>query len=286
MVNAVTPAVHAIHADNVVIAGGTSPFGRHGWYWATPPLEFTRAVFCMQGRARPVAQCSTRTRFDVWAHHPYTSGGPSHHAQAPDDISLPDLPRLQRLLWAAWDARHVSARRRPPLWVTEFSWDTRPPDPKAVPERLQARWVAEALYRMWRAGVPVVTWFQLRDDPMATSSFQSGLYFYDGVGYALRHPKPALRAFRFPFVALGSHRRVFVWGRTPKGQRASVVVQQTLGGRWKRVARLPTNRYGVFQAQLRVPQKGRLRVVAIGDSSMPFAVKAPPDYPLDNPFGS
>jgi hypothetical protein len=286
MVNAVTPGVHSVHADNVVIAGGTSPFGRHGWYWATPPLEFTRAVLCMQGRARPSAQCATRTRFDVWAHHPYTSGGPSHHAQAPDDVSLPDLPQLQRLLRAAWAAHNMVARRLPPLWVTEFSWDTKPPDPKGVPERLQARWVSEALYRMWRVGIPLVTWFQLRDDPMSRSNFQSGLYFFDGAGYRLRRPKPALRAFRFPFVAMKSQGGVLLWGRSRSARGASVTIQQTLGGRWRAVAKLRGNRFGVFQKRLHLPQRGRLRAVTGRDSSLPFAVKAPLDYPLDNPFGS
>lgn len=280
MVNAVTPAIHAVHRDNVAIAGGTAPFGRHGWSSQTPPLEFARELLCMRGRVHPVAKCKARTRFDVWAHHPYTVGNPSHHAPGVDNISLPDLPLLQRLLGAAWAARHIVAPRRSPLWVTEFSWDTNPPDPKAVPEQLQARWVATALYRMWRVGVPVATWFQLQDDPMSKSFFQSGLYFVNG------RAKLALRAFRFPFVALRTNRGVAIWGRTPTSKSAPVVVQQTLGGRWKRVARLTANRYGIFRARLRVPPRGRLRALAPGDWSLPFAVKAPPDYPLDNPFGS
>jgi hypothetical protein len=280
MVNAVTPAIHAVHRDNVAIAGGTAPFGRHGWSSQTPPLEFARELLCMRGRVHPVAKCKARTRFDVWAHHPYTVGNPSHHAPGVDNISLPDLPLLQRLLGAAWAAHHIVAPRRSPLWVTEFSWDTNPPDPKAVPEQLQARWVATALYRMWRVGVPVATWFQLQDDPMSKSFFQSGLYLVNG------RAKLTLRAFRFPFVALRTNRGVAIWGRTPTSKSAPVVVQQTLGGRWKRVARLTANRYGIFRARLRVPPRGRLRALAPGDWSLPFAVKAPPDYPLDNPFGS
>lgn len=279
MVNAVTPAIHAVHRDNVAIAGGTAPFGRHGWSLQTPPLEFARELLCMRGRVHPTAKCSARTRFDVWAHHPYTAGNPSHHAPGLDNISIPDLPQVQRLLGASWAAHHIVAARRPPLWVTEFSWDTKPPDPKAVPERLQARWVSEGLYRMWSVGVSVVTWFQLQDDPMSESSFQSGLYFVSG------RAKPALRAFRFPFVALPASSGVSIWGRTWTSKRASVVVQQTLGGRWKRVARLTANRYGIFRARLHLPSRGRLRALAAGDTSLPFAVKAPPDYPLHDPFG-
>jgi hypothetical protein len=95
-----------------------------------------------------------------------------------------------------------------------------------------------------------------------------------------------LRAFRFPFVTHPASHGVSVWGRTRTSKRASVVVQQTLGGRWKRVARLTANRYDIFRARLRVPSRGRLRALAAGDSSLPFAVKAPPDYPLVSPFGS
>ena len=50
--------------------------------------------------------------------------------------------------------------------MTEFSWDSNPPDPKGVPAVLEGRWVAEALYRMWSAGVSLVTWFTLRDQPV------------------------------------------------------------------------------------------------------------------------
>jgi hypothetical protein len=287
MVNAAASAIHTANRGNIVVAGGTSPFGRHGWYWATSPLEFTRQVLCMRGRRAPSAACALRTAFDVWAHHPYTDGGPSHHASRPDDVSLPDLPKLQRLLSAAWAAREVIAARRPPLWVTEFSWDTNPPDPRALPTRLQARWVSEALYRMWRSGVSLVTWFQLRDEPLSKSNFQSGLYFYDGPFFKLNRPKPALTAFRFPFVAFRSHGRVFVWGRTPDSAPHAVVVQQVFRGRWHRVRVVRANRYGIFTARMRVPLRGRFRALLAGETaSLAFALKAPADVTISNPFGS
>ena len=46
-----------------------------------------------------------------------------------------------------------------------------------MPAALEGRWVAEALYRMWSAGVSLVVWFTLRDQPVRTSPYQSGLYF-------------------------------------------------------------------------------------------------------------
>ena len=142
------------------------------------PLKFMRQLLCLSAGKSPKAVCRKRVRFDVWAHHPYTSGGPMHHANGKDDVSLPDLWKMKVLLDAAVRTGNLASRGPVRFWVTEFAWDTSPPDPKGVPEQLHARWVAEALYRMWSQGVSLVTWFQVRDQPFTSSTpFQSGLYF-------------------------------------------------------------------------------------------------------------
>jgi hypothetical protein len=285
MLNAAAAAIHSVAADDVVIAAGLSPFGVHGWHVSTPPLEFMRQMLCMRGRKKPVAACSARAVFDIWAQHPYTLGNPSHHARRVDDVSIPELPRVQRVLTAAWRAGHIKARRRPLLWVTELSWDTKPPDPEGVPLRLQARWVAEALFRLWRMGVPLVTWFELQDETLSQGQFQSGLYFHDSG--AISRPKLTLTAFRFPFVALRSNGRVIVWGRTPNSRRENVAVQQRLGRRWRRVATIRANRFGLFVRSLKVGPSGSFRALIRGQAtSLAYAVKEPPDMTLDNPFGS
>ena len=71
-------------------------------------------------------------------------------------ISLGDMPQMQRLLKAAIAAGRIASARPGAFWVTEFGWDTAPADPKGVPLALHARWVSEALYRMWNAGVSLV----------------------------------------------------------------------------------------------------------------------------------
>ena len=123
------------------------------------------------------------------------------------------------MLNAAVRAGHVRSKGKPRFWVTEFSWDSKPPDPQGVPTVLHTRWVAEALYRMWLNGVSLVTWFSIRDQPLAASYYQSGL-FYRGGTVAADRPKPALRAFRFPFVGFVERGGVRVWGRTPGASRA------------------------------------------------------------------
>jgi hypothetical protein len=289
LVNAFADAVHSVSSKNLVIAGGLAPFAKfEPFAQAVAPLRFMRQLLCMTRKNRPQPGCTARTKFDVWAVHPYTQGGPTHHALLPDNVSIGDMPQMRRLLLAASRAHHVVSSHRPKFWVTEFSWDTNPPDAGGVPLKLHARWVAEALYRMWRSGATLVTWFQLRDgfNPTVPKAreFTSGLYFRCGLLLACDRPKPALRAFRFPFVAFKHGARIRVWGRTPRGKRAKVTIQQRRGGRFRRLARLRTDRFGIFTASLRSRSRKPLRAVGAGSRSLPFTPKKTKDLPV-SPFG-
>jgi hypothetical protein len=286
MVNSVGSAVHAVRADNLVIAGGLSPFTvTRGSTVTIGPLRFMRDMLCMSKGRRPQATCGGSAQFDIWAHHPYTSGGPTHHARNSDDVSLADLPEMGRLLRAAVAARHARSPQRVRFWVTEFSWDTSPPDPNGVPVRLHARWVSESLFRMWLAGVDLVAWLQLRDEPYPSRPIQSGLYF-NGGSPARDKPKPALQAFRFPFVAFRGTRRTTVWGRTPTSTPGTLIVQWRSTGRWRNVAQLRANRYGIFTAKLRTPSTGWIRAKLVGraDASLAFSLAHVPDRVV-RPFG-
>lgn len=296
MVNAAAGAIHAVHRDNVVVAGGLAPFGGDtndpsGGTVPTPerihPLEFMREMLCMSKGAKPT--CNARTEFDVWAHHPYTYGGPTHHAYHPDDVSLGDMGEMRRLLDAAAAAGHINTRQKVGFWVTEFSYDTSPPDPKGLPLTLHARWVSEALYRMWRSGVSLVTWWRVRDDPFPDEMFQSGLYYRGENGIASDKPKPALRAFRFPFVAFREKGgQISYWGRTPAGVKKAVVVEQKQGARWVRLVSPAVDRYGIFQGRIANDRgKGslRARLVDRSDVSLPFSLTVPEDFRFC-PWGS
>jgi hypothetical protein len=290
LVDAAASAVHAVDPTNRVIAGGLSPFTvKLGGTQTIGPLRFMRTMLCMSKGAHPKPTCDRRVHFDIWSHHPYTTGGPTHHAFNPDDVSLGDLPEMKRLLDAAYKAGHIVSAGRPGFWVTEFSWDTNPPDPHAVPVKLQARWTAEALYRMWKAGVSLVTWLKLRDDPYPEFPVQSGLY-YRGSSLETDRPKPTFTAFKFPFVAYSQKGGVFVWGRTPWGKRGRVEVDQKITGTWRRLAVFGTDGYGIFSRRLRTRMKGFLRAQLVtggaggGTKSLPFSLHRPRDrmYP---PFG-
>jgi hypothetical protein len=293
MVNAFAAAVKGVHADNVVVAGGTSPFRdiRPEVQKVNPrwgPLTFMRSLFCLNRQLKRV--CRAPVRFDIWAHHPYTSGGPTHHALLPDDVSLGDLPQMRAVLKAGYSAGNVKSPRMPGFWVTEFSWDSAPPDPEGLPIKLHARWTAEALYRMWKAGVSLVTWLELRDQPWGDGDpdhyVQGGLYFR-GQTFRADRAKPAAQAFRFPFVAYKHARGIRFWGRTPTSARATVIVEQKAGRGWRRLWSGPAATTGIFQATL-AERAGNASVrarILPGGASLPFSLVAPPDRAVC-PFGS
>jgi hypothetical protein len=246
-----------------------------------------RELLCMKGRKSPKPSCKKRTRFDIWSHNPYTLGEPTHHANGTDNVSLGDLPEMRRLLDAAARAGHIILRDRVQFWVTEFSWDSNPPDPKGVPVALHARWVAEALYRMWQSGVSLVTWFKLRDAPIDASPFQSGLYAYDGATPLFARGKPALAAFRFPFVAFRTNARTIrVWGRTPDNHPAMIAIEQLVNTQWQQIATLVANDSGMFTAAVQTERAGLMRARMDKVISPTFSLETPPPLTLENPFGS
>ena len=279
MLNAFARGVNTVHADNVVIAGGLAPFRdvtvtEQDKDWG--PLSFLRSVLCLSPTLQPT--CATRISADAWAVHPYTSGNATHHAVLDNDVSLGDLPKVRKVLAAAARAGHLKFRK-PALWVTEFSWDSNPPDPKGVPMPLLTRWVSEAVYRMWQNKVKAVTWLQLRDQPLTEGYFQSGLRTRSG------KPKPIERAFRFPFVAYAGPKAVAVWGRTPSARRGRVLVQWWNGSRWKNLAALVAGPTGIFRADVGLRTSGFLRAKMSGsEASQPFSLTVPPDQTF-NPFG-
>ena len=293
MVNAVAASVHSISGSNLVVAGGLDPFGhakskRQKWY-AVAPLAFMRSLLCVSKGKHPHRTCHNQVHFDVWSHHPYTFKGPFGHATRKDDVSLGDLPEMRSVLRAAMRLHRISSKHGVQFWVTEFSWDTKPPRRHAAPVGLAARWTAEALYQMWRSGVSLVTWFGL-EDKGGKSPYQSGLY-YHATSLAHARAKPVRTAFRFPFVAYLHRGRVRVWGRDATSDRRLVTIQRRVGarGHWRTVARIRSNGSGIFRATLKpgATKKDWLRAVARGSgSSLAFSLRRPSPKLRYGPWGN
>ena len=282
MVNAVADAVHKVDPSNVVVAGAMEPVAHkktkdHRWY-STKPLDFMRSLLCLSKGAHPHPTCVSSVRFDVWAHHPYTHGGPFGKAKVPGDVMLGDLPKMRALLRSGVRLHHVISKRSVQFWVTEFGWDTNPPRPNAASLKLAARWTSESLYQMWRSGVSLVTWFLLVDFP-SPSPFQSGLYF-GATSIDAAQAKPTLTAFRFPFVAYLQRRNVRIWGRDATSDQRDMTIQLRHGktGRWRAVATVTSNTHGIFRAsfRLKASKKDWLRAVAPGSGkSLAFSLTVP-----------
>ena len=282
MVNAFAAGVHGVSSKNIVIAGDLDPFGhpkskRQKWY-SVAPLTYMRSLLCLSKGSHPHSTCHNAIHFDVWSHHPYTFGGAFGKARNPNDVELGDLPRMRAVLTAGRRLHHVVSSHPVKFWVTEFSWDTKPPRRHAAPMALAARWTAESLYQMFRSGVSLVTWFGLQDRG-GTSPYQSGL-FRSGKSLASARAKPVRTAFRFPFVAYLGRGSVSIWGRDATSDKRLVTLQLRNGthGHWRTVAKIQSNRYGIFKAKLKLKATSKAWLRASAPSSgvsLGFSLKVP-----------
>jgi hypothetical protein len=291
LINAFYAGIKGVDPANLVIAAGLGPIAIPKW--TIGPMSFARQLLCMRTNLRPTRDsCGGGVHFDIFAIQPYTTGGPSHEGKV-NDVQLGDLAKLQELIEAADRAgRIVSAFPRTPLWITEFSWDTKPPDPGGLPMRIAARWTAEALYAAWRAGVANFFWYSLNDsvpDPSRHPSLtlESGLYFR-GATPAQDQPKRVFYAFRFPLVAYPREGGLAVWGKTPTSGPGRVRIQLRLDGRWRNALVAEADGQGIFQARLPTAygsgHRGSARAKFGTVSSVPFSMRPVPDF-RHPPFG-
>lgn len=294
LINAFYAAVKSVDPSNLVIAAGLGPIAVPKY--TIGPMKFTRELLCMRSNTQPrKGDCGGGVRFDIFDIHPYTTGSPAHEGGV-NDVQLGDLEKLSGLLRAADRAGRIQGQfKRTPLWITEISWDTKPPDPGGLPMRIASRWAAEALHRAWIAGLDTVFWYSLRDaeaEPHLSNSetLESGLYFR-GATPALDVPKEVMYAFRFPFVAY-AHRKgkpaLDFWGRTPNGGGGRVVLQALRGGKWRPLGAARANQAGIFRGRVRTGYgrrgKGQVRAVYGSETAVPFAMHRVADF-RQPPFG-
>ena len=293
LINSFYAAVKGVDPSNLVIAAGLGPI-------AVPPLtigpmRFTRLLLCMTGVKKPrptKGDCEGGVNFDIFDMHPYTTGGPTHEGGV-NEVQMGDLDKLATLLRAADKAGRInSVFPKTPLWITEFSWDSKPPDPTGLPMKKLTRWAAEAMHQAWRAGVHTFFWFSLRDSPLGTgkedATLQSGLYFR-GATVAEDKPKEVLKTFRFPFVAYPGEKGLSFWGRTPTSKNGKVVIQARHKGKWKAIAVTRAGEGGVFRGKTKTQygrdKKGAVRARYRESTSVPFGMRNVPDFP-QAPFGT
>jgi hypothetical protein len=269
MLDAFYANLKAVSSQNVVVSGGTAPYGgltpaRGLTYQRMQPLTFWKGLLCeplgkkkkkkrkkgRQASAAAIPGC-TPPRFDVAAHHAINVGGPTRHAINPNDASTPDIGRLRRIL------RKGGAGNKP-IWNTEIWWNSNPPS-RGVSLKTQARYLSQSFYLLWKQGVSAVFWFELRDlqqngrDPIPTC----GLFFRDYT------PKPSFQAFRFPFaVERISRGSVRVWGMAPGAGPVSI----TSRGHHVKTLKAGANR--VFVGLIHLRSRARLKAKQGSESSL------------------
>lgn len=264
LLNAFYEGVKAVDPANVVIGGATSAYGDPPGGLRMRPLAFLRKLFCLKGRRKLKPRSCPPVKLDVLSDHPInTSGGPRRSAIHPDDAATADVGNVRRVLRAAEKGGNVQPRGRRPLWVTEFWWLSKPPGSPneriAVPLGKHARWIEESLYLFWKKKVKAAFYFRVRD-PLGTE-VPSGLFFADG------EPKPALTAFRFPFVTeRRSRQRVQAWGKSPA--TGKLRIERRKGGKWRNEKRLNVGEGKVFATKLRLRRGARLRARVGGEKSL------------------
>jgi hypothetical protein len=267
LLNGFYAGIKRVSKSDLVIGGVTAPYGDPPGGHRMPPVAFFRSMFCLRNNAllTPV-KCSDPPHLDALDHHPYGTGGPFQRAYNPDDVAVPDIYKLARVLHAARRVGHALPRGPKRLWVTEISWDSSPPDPHGVPIEQQARWLEQSLYVLWHQGVDTVLWLKLVDQapiPSYPATYQAGLYYLTG------QAKPAATAFRFPFVTQRVDRsRLMIWGRSPSTGRLSIQARRRGGWTTLRTARV--RRWKVFD--LKLPERGRaiLRAQVGGQATLPW----------------
>jgi hypothetical protein len=263
MLNAFYAGVHSADASDVVLTTGLESYGDIPFHTPnrTHPVTFLENLLCLRSSLK-AATCPNPAHFDVLASDPYDVGAPTEHAVSPLDASAPDLGRLERVVKAALAARTLYPSRPKPLWVTEFGYDSDPPNPtpSTISTATQARWLELGLYVFWHEHVSTVFWYLVRDQtPPYAANYFSGVYFRDG------KPKPSYTAYRFPFVVMHAGTRAQIWGIAPVS--GALDVEARRGSSWRTVASFPVAAGQVFARPRRLPP-GSYRATVDGQASL------------------
>ena len=282
---------HGTRTDTILVGqmastGHVSP----GYKLGMEPLRFLRALFCvdsdyreLRGKAASLRKCPTtasasrkfRSQHPAlfqatgWGHHPYhLTQAPDRRSPGGDDadwVTFADLPKLERALDRV--QRDYGSRRRLPLYLTEYGFNTNPPQPyNAISPSKQATYLNQAEYMAWRdPRVQTLSQYLLQDAAKAPgylfSAFSTGLIYHDGT------KKPSYGAYRMPIWLRSTHARrgqsLEVWGcvrpskLAPSSTRAEVQIQ--LNKSTVRTVAV-TNSRGYFDVRIAFPKSGTVRL--------------------------
>ncbi len=233
------------HGGDEILIGELLPFARGGKTYPArvSPLQFLRELACVdanyrpyRGRAAAQRGCTGYTPLPGTgiAYHPYTlATGPETLTPLADDATINDLTRLDRTL-AKLSSRFVVHRM--PIWLSEFGFQTDPPDPFASPIGKVPQWMGESEWLAYHdRRVKSYAQYPLSDDTVAGRGLSRFHGFQSGLDSAVGKPKAGVyQAYKAPlFVRLISKSQVEVFGglrATLPG--ATVILQSALGSKF------------------------------------------------------
>lgn len=241
VLNPAYAGLHAARRSNLVGGGVTGPRQPPG---GMAPLTF------MEGMR------AAHARLDAYAHNPYPVAPGETPTRTPcatcGSLTMALLPTIRADVTRLFGAK--------PLWLTEYGYQTNPPDPfLGVSPALQAQYLGEAALRVLdQPGVTLLIQFLVRDEP-SIGGWQSGLFTAAG------HPKPSYYAYPLPLAEVSrSGSNVALWGQIRPGSGArQYVLQQSSGGRWVAVGAVQrTGGGGSFRRVVALAAGTRVRIFA------------------------
>ncbi|HEX2017250.1 MAG TPA: hypothetical protein VGN69_11190 [Solirubrobacteraceae bacterium] len=288
------------HANDTILVGETAPKGLNvqGTTRSIKALRFIRMLYCLDDHLHPLRGNAARDRAcpttgagtsrfaqdhpglfyaTGFAHHPYELTFAPHRAPTdPDFATIANLPRLSSILARILRIYGVSRMGALPLYLTEFGYQTDPPDPLGVTPAQQVTYLNEAEFIAYNnPAVRTLSQFLLVDEkPKAGArnrvaaygaTFQSGLLYDNG------RTKPSYANYPLPiYIPIPRARRrhpIRVWGllrAAPRNSPQRVAVQMSPGGRhahWRTIATVTTRGpRGYVDARVRPPGSGLVRL--------------------------
>jgi hypothetical protein len=266
------------HGSDTILLGELMPLGI-GSQKKIAPLDFLREFFCLdshykqiRGRAAKARGCKRvrKVATSGLAFHPYTPRGGLDRNPGKGEASITTLRRVTKTLDAL--ARRGKLRRKLPVWITEFGFQTKPPDPFQYPIKRVPGFMDRSEFISFRnSRVKSYSQYTVRDDrPGSGSGFQKWAGFQNGIRFLSGAKKPGVYdAFRMPvFVrALGRAAEVFGGLRFSPGATATISSRKR-GGSYRTLGTATLNSAGYFRKIFRVSSPGhRVYRITIGSYS-------------------
>lgn len=260
LVRAAVPEVRAADPGAEIVVGELAPVGNDPRSVNTPvkPLRFLRELACVDERQRPVRTGRCRgfrsVHADSFGYHPHPQLlAPDAPNPDLDEAQFADIERLKDLLRRLRSARRL--RVGPDLHLTEFGYQTNPPDPAVgISLSLQTRYLQQAAYLAWRYRARGLSFYQWDDEPVVDrgpgtkrySGWQTGLRFNSG------KPKPVMATMPAPFVLDEPERRL--WGHVrPDALRTVDVLVRPRGAKeFRELVTVRTGADGVWTRRIAV----------------------------------